>query len=188
MLTHTGGNSSVVAQRHTARRREAEGQGLVEYAMILSLVAIVAFVALSLLGVRIGDMFTCLVSTMNSVGGGYPAVAGFELYDANADTSVLVIGCSDTIDLSDEGLAGVPLNIVAGTNAPSDGYVMFELDGPVSRTQKEEIPPFALFGDDMGGDFYGQLLPAGTYTLTATPHLVDDTAGPPMTVIFTIAD
>lgn len=41
--------------------REEEGQGLVEYALIASLIAIAAIVALTFLGGRIGNL-------MNSVG------------------------------------------------------------------------------------------------------------------------
>ena len=42
------------------------GQGLVEYALILVLVAVVVMVILALLGPAIGDMFTNL---MDSLGG-----------------------------------------------------------------------------------------------------------------------
>ncbi len=41
--------------------REA-GQGLVEYAMLLSLVAIVIFVVLALIGPAVGNMFSNIVA------------------------------------------------------------------------------------------------------------------------------
>ncbi len=46
---------------------DEQGQGLVEYALILVLVAVVVIVILALLGPAIGDMFTNL---MESLGGG----------------------------------------------------------------------------------------------------------------------
>lgn len=41
-----------------------EGQGLVEYALILVLVAVVVIVILALLGPAIGDIFSNLVSAL----------------------------------------------------------------------------------------------------------------------------
>jgi pilus assembly protein Flp/PilA len=46
---------------------DEQGQGLVEYALILVLVAVVVIVILALLGPAIGDVFTSL---MESVSGG----------------------------------------------------------------------------------------------------------------------
>ncbi|MFQ6100490.1 MAG: Flp family type IVb pilin [Anaerolineae bacterium] len=42
-----------------------EGQGLVEYALILVLVAIVVIVVLSLLGPTIGNIFSNIVDNLN---------------------------------------------------------------------------------------------------------------------------
>ena len=46
---------------------DEQGQGIVEYALILVLVAVVVIVILALLGPAIGEMFTNLIE---SVGGG----------------------------------------------------------------------------------------------------------------------
>lgn len=46
-------------------RNETEGQGLVEYALILVLVAIVVIVILALLGPAIGNIFSNIVSQLN---------------------------------------------------------------------------------------------------------------------------
>ena len=58
--------------RMVTRLRE-EGQGLVEYALILVLVAVVVIVILALLGPAIGNIFSNIVAGMGAVGvtGGY---------------------------------------------------------------------------------------------------------------------
>ena len=43
-----------------------EGQGLVEYALIIVLVSIVAMVALRLLGVAVTDVFTNITDALNA--------------------------------------------------------------------------------------------------------------------------
>ncbi len=45
-----------------------QGQGLVEYALILVLVAIVVFAALLILGPIVGNVFSKINSSMNSFG------------------------------------------------------------------------------------------------------------------------
>ncbi|GAB4574613.1 MAG: hypothetical protein Kow0077_22060 [Anaerolineae bacterium] len=54
-------------KRFTSRLRE-EGQGLVEYALILVLVAVVVIVVLALLGPTIGNIFSNVVAGMGYVG------------------------------------------------------------------------------------------------------------------------
>lgn len=46
-----------------------KGQGLVEYALIIVLIAIVVIVALTLLGPTIGNVFTEISSTLAGTGG-----------------------------------------------------------------------------------------------------------------------
>ena len=46
--------------------RNEEGQGLVEYALILVLVAVVVIVILALLGPAIGNIFSNIVGSLNS--------------------------------------------------------------------------------------------------------------------------
>ena len=45
-----------------------KGQGLVEYALIIVLIAIVVIVALSLLGPTIGNVFTQISNTLGATG------------------------------------------------------------------------------------------------------------------------
>ena len=48
-------------------RRQNDGQGLAEYALILALIAIVAIVALLFLGSQISDKLSIVGSTLESV-------------------------------------------------------------------------------------------------------------------------
>lgn len=59
--------------KQIAAQLHEEGQGLVEYALILVLVAVVVIVVLALLGPAIGNIFSNIVSGMGHVdaaGGG----------------------------------------------------------------------------------------------------------------------
>lgn len=47
-------------------RNEEEGQGLVEYALILVLVAVVVIIILALLGPAIGNIFSNIVFQLNN--------------------------------------------------------------------------------------------------------------------------
>jgi pilus assembly protein Flp/PilA len=48
--------------------RDEQGQGLVEYALIIALVSIALVVALGLLGDGIGASFTSITDTLNTAG------------------------------------------------------------------------------------------------------------------------
>jgi len=47
-----------------------KGQGLVEYALILALIAIVSIVALTLLGTTVSDVFSQITEALSGDGGG----------------------------------------------------------------------------------------------------------------------
>jgi pilus assembly protein Flp/PilA len=53
----------------TSRKKNQRGQGLVEYALILVLVAIVVIAALMILGPIIGNVFSKVNSSLSGVGG-----------------------------------------------------------------------------------------------------------------------
>ena len=53
-----------------AKLQKEEGQGLVEYALIIVLVSIVVIGALSLLGTQVGAVFTSITGTLSGTGGG----------------------------------------------------------------------------------------------------------------------
>ena len=52
------------------KMQDEEGQGLVEYALIIVLVSIVVIGALSLLGTQVGAVFTSITGTLSGTGGG----------------------------------------------------------------------------------------------------------------------
>jgi len=56
--------------RKISHNKKEKGQGLVEYALILVLVAIVVIAALTLLGPTIGNIFSSVNSSLTTVGGG----------------------------------------------------------------------------------------------------------------------
>ena len=50
-------------------RRDEDGQGLAEYALILALIAVIAIVALLFLGSQISDKLSTIGGTLKSVSG-----------------------------------------------------------------------------------------------------------------------
>ena len=62
---------------HSLKRQQPEGQGLVEYALILVLVAVVVIVILALLGPAIGNIFSNIVA---GIGGFAPQTGGWILF------------------------------------------------------------------------------------------------------------
>jgi len=50
--------------------REEEGQGLVEYALIIGLIAIVAIAALGLAGSQVSTIFSNITTSLENAGGG----------------------------------------------------------------------------------------------------------------------
>lgn len=60
-------------------------------------------------------------------------------------------------------------SIKASTNSYETGSVAFVLKGPITYSGTENKEPFTLFGD-LAPDFFGKVLPEGTYSLTATPY------------------
>jgi pilus assembly protein Flp/PilA len=58
-----------------SRNKKQKGQGLVEYALILVLVAIVVIAALMVLGPIIGNVFSGVNSSLSGIGGGDSATA-----------------------------------------------------------------------------------------------------------------
>ena len=61
--------------------------------------------------------------------------------------------------------------------------VGFGLTGPVSKTRSDSEAPYALLGDDGGGNYYGLRLPNGDYRLTATPYTGRDRTGTALTAL-----
>ena len=74
---------------YSAIRLSERGQGLVEYSLILVLVAIVVIVALSLLGPSIGNVFSQVVDELNMLGGGNNDVVVIITADYDSGTQML---------------------------------------------------------------------------------------------------
>jgi hypothetical protein len=89
-------------------------------------------------------------------------------------------------------LAALPtrrLNVRADTDPAAVGSVRFGLDGdPAYRT--ENVAPYALAGDTSGD--YAPWTPApGAHSVVAVPYTgpgATGTAGPPLTVSFTVTE
>lgn len=72
---------------------------------------------------------------------------------------------------------------------PDVESVIFEVNGSVVRT--ENLPPYAIEGDNASNGFKSWNVPAGSYTVTATPYSGNNGSGNmgvPKTVSFTILD
>ncbi|NJO00705.1 MAG: T9SS type A sorting domain-containing protein [Bacteroidia bacterium] len=114
-------------------------------------------------------------------------IGNFLLINATTDKIIRWLSEGAVLDL--KALGDRPLNLVALTNREV-GSVHLELNGPLSRTRLENLAPYALFGDN-NGDYSGQNLPVGDYTLTATPFEQmngQGKSGPTLSIRFTITD
>jgi pilus assembly protein Flp/PilA len=60
---------STIARILNRIRRDEDGQGLAEYALILALIAIVAIAALLFMGSQVSSKLSVIGSTLQSVGG-----------------------------------------------------------------------------------------------------------------------
>lgn len=118
---------------------------------------------------------------------GNGAVSGFTLVSTSSGKDIAELKENAVIDLS-----GVPtggLNIRANIISENVGSVVLELQGPKSKTSIEDSFPYALFGDNQNGMYYGGPLPSGKCTLTATPYSKaggKGTAGTPAFIHFKV--
>lgn len=104
-----------------------KGQGLVEYALILVLVAIVVMIILALLGPAIGNVFSNIVAALEDVGGGSNRVTGVSVSytppSGPAQSRLRVtVSVSGTTDVT---LSGT----VSGTRANCSGSCQFTFTG-----------------------------------------------------------
>ena len=117
-----------------------------------------------------------------------PAVASFTLIDADADAPIA--GYEVLTDGAVISLADLPTNNLS-VRANVVGIVesvAFRLNGRYVRT--ENVVPYALFGD-LNGDYLGQALTPGVYTIKATPYARDNSSGKrgaSLTITVTIVD
>ncbi|GAB2868399.1 hypothetical protein GCM10027044_32670 [Hymenobacter ruber] len=113
------------------------------------------------------------------------AVTGFTLVNADTDTDIRPLTNGITLNLAT--LPTQNLNVRANTSPANVDQVMFSLDGPTSWGQTELVAPYALFGDNAAGDYFGHTLAPGRYTsLSARPFSASGCAGTPLEITFTV--
>jgi hypothetical protein len=116
-------------------------------------------------------------------------LTGVVLVDADSNAEVIPLVDGMVLSAARLGLTG--FNVVATSGVAETSQlqsVAFQLSGPVSATRIENAPPYAVFGD-VAGNFVGETLLPGTYTLSATPYTGNGAtgkAGAPLLVTFTV--
>ena len=101
-------------------------------------------------------------------------ITGFALVDATGlapDEDITAIEEGAVLDLGQT--AATSFSIRADVVPRSHvGSVRLELTGPVTATRVEnrDGSPYALYGDDGRGNYWGAALPNGTYRIVATPY------------------
>ncbi len=116
------------------------------------------------------------------------SAAGFTLVNADTDLDIQPLVTGAVLNLAT--LPTRNLNIRANANPTTTGSVVFSLTGAASRSQTENVPPYALFSDS-GGNYNPWTPPVGNYALVATPYSGASgtgTAGTPLTVNFGVVD
>ena len=95
-----------------------------------------------------------------------------------------------TVDVS--GIGGWASIRADVANPDLVGSIRIELSGKLSLSRLENAPtPFALFGDNLAGDYYAVRLMPGSYRVKATPYSDPDAGGALLAaheVAFTVTD
>ncbi|GAB4529577.1 MAG: hypothetical protein OHK0046_49570 [Anaerolineae bacterium] len=138
---------------------------------------------------RFAFFITLLLISQVNLAADPPLVLRFTLMNALNDATIEPLDNGDIIYPYSYANDGRVFNIAAETYPASLGSVRFALNGPVQINRIENAAPYALFSDDAGDFFVGEL-PDGTYRLTATPYSrpgAKGTAGHALTIQFTVA-
>ncbi len=91
-------------------------------------------------------------------------ITGYRLI--NAQTDEVLVEFDEDIVLTEQLFNTTPLAIEAITQPSTVGSVQMTLNGPVQSTKTENKAPYSQFANK-DGDFFGQILPAGDYTVCA---------------------
>ena len=172
----------MIHQKILRKRGSEEGQGLVEYALILVLVAIAAILVLAVMGETVRDSYTCIIASLGSGGGSpsNPTVGNFTLISSGHTMQPLTCGAT---------LPTGSYSVMVTTSPMPTGSVKMELTGPVSHTQMENIVDYLLFAGNSAPSAGLQNLPPGNYRLTVTPYSggsYSGNRGEPMTINFKV--
>ena len=102
-------------------------------------------------------------------------LTGFDLVDTTSKAKLATLSDGSTVELADP--AAERYGIVATVAGGDVKSVTLSLTGAKSVSPRVEgVAPWSLYGDDMQHP-YGQDLPAGSYTLSATAHSETGGAG-----------
>ncbi len=148
----------------TLHKIKETGQGLVEYALILVLVAVAAIVTLSLLGTSIGDIYFCMIHEIGAETQALDGVHKYVLIDATTDQEVERAQCGQAISLSE----GINFRAYTSGDVASIEFAITLPDGTV-LDRSEGTSPWAVFGD-ISGDYneaLGGTLDSGRYEIFA---------------------
>ncbi len=88
----------------------------------------------------------------------------------NADTNESLLEIQDGIEIDLAQLDLKSFNIVITQSPVNTQSTFLSLNGPVAQAQTENMAPYALFGDDTKGDYYGANALEGFYTLKGTAY------------------
>ncbi|MEL6150040.1 MAG: hypothetical protein AAFU54_10655 [Chloroflexota bacterium] len=138
------------------------GAGLVEYSLILALVAMITIGVLAIFGEGLTEQYECVVHEMGAeVGGGIQPVYRYTLVDPSTDEEIRRAQCGGKVNLTE-------LNFRADAVSTATS-VTFEIEGPgYSNTRTENNRPFAVFGNSGGNYSSSGTLAPGRYKVTAT--------------------
>ncbi|RAJ92155.1 putative secreted protein (Por secretion system target) [Larkinella arboricola] len=134
-----------------------------------------------------GTPLTLSFQIVNQTPTGSPSVISYTLMNADTDQPIKVLTNNEILNL-----ANLPsnLNIRSNTNPATVGSVVMILNGQQTRSQTENQPPYALFGDNIGN--YKVWTPAiGSYTLTGTAYSgtgAGGQAGAPLAISFRVVN
>ncbi len=112
-------------------------------------------------------------------------VESLTLVNTETNLDIRELRNGDVVNLAETG--NIEFTVRANTSPSEVNRVEFELTGSLTHSQNERKLPYALFGDEEGGDYYGELFPAGEYTLTATPFTRTQ-RGTPLSITFQVVD
>ena len=118
-----------------------------------------------------------------------PPVTGLVLVDAARDSDIAAIEDGQAIEVYNSSAGSLSIRADV-ESVPWLASLRFDLTGPVETSRTDNDGPYALFGDDGQGDYYGESLVDGSYGITATPYWERDgggEAGTSLTLSFSIS-
>ncbi|MEM6527122.1 MAG: hypothetical protein AAF653_02445 [Chloroflexota bacterium] len=151
-----------------SKRSLERGAGLVEYALILALVAVLTISILALFGENIADQYACIVHEMGAESGaGVYSVYSYTLIDPGSNEAIKRAQCGGMLNLTELTGGGANFRV---DSAPSVNSLTFMIEGPdgYTDTRTENSPPFAVYGNNGSNYHSSGTLAAGRYTVTAT--------------------